>query len=144
MRKKSGITLGPGAPSLILIFVVLSLTVLGTLCLMTGRSDLRLSERSARVTEDVFALYARAERRRADIDSALLSGGEAWGSEAWQAEVAAALPPDVLLEDGEISWQETDGSRTLDCALAVLPEAEGGRTAWVRQSLTAETEDEWN
>ena len=62
-RKKSSITLGPGASSLILIFVVLSLTVLGMLSLMTSRNDFRLAERSAQVTEAVYAQIGRASYR---------------------------------------------------------------------------------
>ena len=61
MKKKSSIALGPGAPSLILIFVVLSMSVLAMLSLMTARNDLQLSRRSADVAEKVSELRERAE-----------------------------------------------------------------------------------
>ena len=61
MKKKSSITLGPGAPSLILIFVVLSLSVLAMLSLMTAKNDLQLSHRSAEAAETVYRLREQAE-----------------------------------------------------------------------------------
>ena len=47
MKKRSSISLGPGAASLILIFVALSMAVLAMLALMTARNDQKLSDRSA-------------------------------------------------------------------------------------------------
>ena len=140
-RKKSSITLGPGASSLILIFVVLSLTALGMLSLMTSRNDLRLAERSAQVTEAVYALNIRAEERRAELDGivkACLENGNI-------AELEDVLPEDVLLEDGLLLFTVDDGARMLDCALEIVPSGEGQRLTWVRYDLTAETEDDsWN
>ena len=140
-RKKSSITLGPGASSLIIIFVVLSLTALGMLSLMTSRNDLRLAERSAQVTEAVYALNVRAEERRAELDGivkACLENGNI-------AELEDALPEDVALEDGLLLFTVDDGARMLDCALEIVPSGEEQRLAWVRYDLTAETEgDSWN
>lgn len=135
MKKKSSISFGPGASSLILIFVVLAMSVLGMLSLMNSRSDIRLSERSVKVTEAVYALQVKAEEKRATIDKILADNG-ADGLED-------ALPEDAEWENGVISWQETDGFRTLDCALKVQ-EAEGAeRSRWVRCDLIAQTEEEW-
>ena len=49
MKSKTSVSLGPGASSLILIFVTLSLAALGMLSLLTSRNDLRFSERSVQV-----------------------------------------------------------------------------------------------
>ncbi|MBR6028587.1 MAG: hypothetical protein IKP40_05805 [Clostridia bacterium] len=147
MKKKSSISLGPGAPSLILIFVVLSLSVLGMLCLMTSRNDLRLSERSAQVVEAVYQLNGQAEEHRAEIDRILLScrADGAADEDSYLAAVEELLPEDMSLEDGEITWVESDGSRMLDCAVAVLPLTEDALTAWSRHNLSAETGEElWN
>ena len=43
MRRKSNVAFGPGAASLILIVVILSMSVLGMLALMNARNDARLS-----------------------------------------------------------------------------------------------------
>ncbi len=140
-RKKSSITLGPGASSLILIFVVLSLTALGMLSLMTSRNDLRLAERSAQVTEAVYALNIRAEERRAELDGIVKECLES----GTVAELGEALPEDVELEDGLLLFTVDDGVRMLDCALEIVPSGERASLAWVRYDLTSETEDDsWN
>ena len=71
MNRKSSISFGPGASSLILIFVVLAMSVLGMLNLMNSRSDVKLSERSAQVAEAVYALNAQAEEKAAQLDDML-------------------------------------------------------------------------
>ena len=144
MRKKSSITFGPGASSLILIFVVLALSILGMLSLMNGRNDVRLSERSAQVIEAVYALNVRAEEKRAEIDAAMAAARrETQDEEAYLQYLQGALPEDVSLEGDEISWTESDGFRTLDCALQVLPWGAEARAQWVRYDLSADTEEVW-
>ena len=69
MNRRSSIQFGPGASSLILIFVVLSMSILGMLALINGRSDFQLSRRSAQVIEAVYQLNERAELRRAELDA---------------------------------------------------------------------------
>ena len=152
MRKKNSISLGPGAASLILIFVALAMAALGMLSLMTARNDLKLSARSAEVTEAVYRLYAEAEERRAELDSLLVSAARGSGDEAdFYARVGEGLPEDMALDDDLIVWTQTDGTRNLACALRVQPPYNGARAVWVRHSLTAEIsegmedfEDEWN
>ena len=142
-RKRSSITLGPGAASLILIFVVLSLTALGMLSLMTSRTDFRFAERSAYVTQAVYALNVRAEERRAELDGILASCAKDVPSyAAFLSAVEASLPEEVFLEDDLLLFSEEDDSRILDCALRILPLHSPQRTEWVRYNLTSETGDE--
>ena len=54
--------IGPGAASLMLLVVVLSMIVLGMLALMSAHSDENLSRRSAEVAVEVAELNAAAER----------------------------------------------------------------------------------
>ena len=129
MNRRSSIQFGPGASSLILIFVVLSMSILGMLALINGRSDFQLSRRSAQVIEAVYQLNERAELRRAELDALVRN----------HADYADLLPEGVALEDGALCWAEEDGLRTLNCALAV----QDGRTAWMRHDMMAETEDDW-
>lgn len=145
-RRKSSIALGPGASSLILIFVVLSLTALGMLSLMTARNDLRLAERSASVTRAVYDINVRAEERRAELENILASCARDAGSDAeYFSAIRAALPEDVLLEDDLLIFTTEDDSRMLDCALRVYPLNAPQRAAWVRYNLTAETgDDSWD
>ena len=145
-RKKSVITLGPGASSLILIFVVLSLTALGMLSLMTGRNDFRFAERSASVTQSVYALNVRAEERRAELDAIFLSCVKDASSDAEALSMLeASLPEDVTLEDDLLLFTVEDDSRVLDCALRIDPLNTAQHTSWVRYNLTSETgDDSWD
>lgn len=139
MNKKSSVSFGPGASSLILIFVVLSMSVLGMLALMNGRNDARLSSRSVQVIEAGYALSEQAEACRAELD-ALVAENLRQGGDL--AALEAALPEGVTLEEGALCWEETDGYRVLSCALTLSP-ANGARLAWLRHDLTATTEGEW-
>lgn len=145
MKQKSFVSLGPGASSLILIFVVLSMAVLGMLSLMTSQNDLRLSERNVQVTEAVYALNASAEHRRAEIDSILIRcTAQAQNESDYLKLVRRELPDGMELEDGIIFWMESDEGRILECALKLFPPDSDRRSTWVRYNLSAETEDSWN
>ena len=63
--------IGPGAASLMLLVVVLSMSVLGMLALMSARSDENLSLRSAEVARQVAELNVSAERSLAELDDVL-------------------------------------------------------------------------
>ena len=144
MRKKSRISFGPGAASLVLIAVMLSMSVLGILSLMNGRTDARFAERSAEVIQAGYQLNSQAEKRLAEIDAALAKAAEtAQTDEAYLEAVASQLPEAVSLDGREISWTETDGVRSLDCAVEVQQLGSGRRMVWVRHNLTADIGEEW-
>ena len=146
MNRKSRISFGPGAASLILIVVILSMSVLGILALMNARSDIKLSDRSVQVVEATYALNENAERRLASLDA--IASRYAAISETdddYAAAMRAFLPTDMAMSDRTISWEETDGVRTLECAVTLNPKGEGPRFQWVNHRLTATTtEDAWN
>ncbi|MBQ6502371.1 MAG: hypothetical protein IJI57_00485 [Flexilinea sp.] len=146
MNRKSAISLGPGASSLILIFVVLALAVLSMLSLMTARNDLKFSERSAAVIASAYKLNESAEARKAELDHILAECADAAeDDEDYLAAVEEALPEDMEIFDDEISWSESDGVRMLDLAIQVLPLRESERSVWTRHNLTTETgDDEWD
>jgi len=145
MRRKSSVTLGPGAASLILIVVILSMSVLGMLALMNARSDRRLSERSISVVEAGYALNERAERSLAALDSAAAACAAACDTdEAYLEALRGRLPAGMLMEERIVSWSETDELRTLSCAVEVLPLGENERLSWRTHRLFAVTEEIWN
>ena len=146
MNQKSAISLGPGASSLILIFVVLALAVLCMLSLMTARNDLKFSERSAVVIASVYTLNDTAEARKAEVDRILADcAKDADNDETYLAAVEEALPEDMEIFENEITWSESDGVRMLDLAVEVLPLSENERSVWTRHNLMAETgDDEWD
>ena len=148
MKKRSGITLGPGASSLILIFVVLALSVLALLSLMNARSDLSLSERSAQVAQAAAEFQVKMEEKRAALDGILAQAAEkAQDDSAYLSVVAAALPEEMAMYDREISWLELDsweganGLRQMNCAVELLPLGSSPRVRWLRHDMEAVTED---
>ncbi len=145
-KRASALSFGPGASSLILIFVVLSMTVLGMLALLSAQNDLHLSQRSAQVIEAQYRLSSQAEKRRADIDEILTQCRQgADTQDAYLEAVAAALPDGVTLDGDTLAFSVTDGSRTIRCRLRLHGLNDIQRASWVTHSLTAETEDSsWN
>ncbi len=139
MKRQSGISLGPGASSLILIFVVLSLSILGILSLMTGRNDRNLSERSVEVIEAVYRLNEQAESTRAEIDTVLAACSQQASNEADRlTAMESLLPEGVTLEEGRICWTETDGTRILVCALEAEPIGSEVRSRWVEHTMVSD------
>ena len=147
MRRRSNVSFGPGAASLILIVVILSMGVLGMLALMNARSDAKLSERSMEVVAAGFELNDRAERGVAELDAVLARCGAAtYSDEAFLAAVQGNLPDGMLMDSEKriVSWELSDGLRTLSCAVEVLPQGGTERLRWREHRLTAVTEDVWN
>ena len=145
MRRKSNVAFGPGAASLILIVVILSMGVLGMLALMNARNDARLSERSTAVVVAGFELNDRAERRLAELDGAAAECvASSQDDDEYLNALRGRLPEGMLMEGRTVSWSESDGLRTLDCAVEVLPRGDGQRLAWRSHRLTAVTEEIWN
>lgn len=147
MRRKSNVSFGPGAASLILIVVILSMGVLGMLALMNARNDAQLSRRSIEVVAAGYDLNDRAERDVAELDAVLARcATSTFSDEAYLAAVRGNLPDGMLMgqEDRTVSWELSDGLRTLSCAVEVLPQGEKERLRWHEHRLTAVTEDVWN
>ncbi|MBE5808047.1 MAG: hypothetical protein E7317_06880 [Clostridiales bacterium] len=144
MKKKSSISFGPGAASLILIFVVLSMTVLGMLSLMSARNDAVLSDRSLQVINAVYALDARAQETRATLDEVLAEAAkDAQSDEEYLSAIEAQLPDEVEMDGDSLYWTETDDARTLECEIQVMPLGSAQRAEWVRHDLYAETGEVW-
>ena len=145
MKQKSRVSLGPGAASLILIVVILSMSVLGILAMMNARSDSRLSKRSIEVVTAGYALNDISERTLASLDAVAARVGQTASSdEAYLTALKASLPSGMSLEERVVSWEETDGFRTLECAVEVAPLGAEPRLTWKSHRLTAVTEGTWN
>ena len=115
--------IGPGAASLMLLVVVLSMSALGMLAMMSARSDESLSLRSQDVARQVAELNVSAEQSLARLDAVLADAARtAQGEADYLARVEAALAEEpeagMTLLGRTVSWPETnDEGRTLICAV---------------------------
>jgi hypothetical protein len=143
MKRK--VALGPGAASLILIVVVLSLCMLGMLMQIGSRNDYSLTTRSTEMISRVYDLSARSERRLAELDAVLVScRQEAPEQEAFLASVAERLPEGMEIQEDEVSWKEPLDNRTLICVVRLLGPDHPERTEWISHKLIVEEpEEEW-
>ena len=142
---KRKIALGPGAASLILIVVTLSLCILTMLTLITARNDENLSLRSTRMIEQVYTLFGNSERRMAELDEVLIrAAGEADGFEGYLKQVADQLPEGMTLEEDLVTWSEPLDNRSLECAVRLLPPESGRRMVWeTHRLIVEEPEEDW-
>ena len=110
---KRKVALGPGAASLILIVVVLSLSMLAMLAQVGVRSDYSLAARSAEMITKVYELRDQSERRMAELDAILARcQKETTDMASYLALVEESLPSDMTLDEDIVSWQEPLDNRT--------------------------------
>ena len=142
---KRKIALGPGAASLILIVVVLSLCMLAMLSQIGSRNDLSLASRSAAMISRVYNLSSNSERKLAELDTVLAAcQKETQDKAAYLEMVAEKLPEGMTLEEDLVSWTEPLDNRTMNCTVKLLDPGEIPRAKWVTYKLKVdEPEDDW-
>ena len=79
---KRKVALGPGAASLILIVVVLSLCMMAMLTQIGARNDYNLCRRSADMVQRVYELNEQSEQKLAELDAVLSVSEEGGGASA--------------------------------------------------------------
>ena len=133
-RKNSAVHLGPGAASLILIFVMLALSILAMLTLVGARNDAKASERAAQVTQQIYELEARTQVMYARIAAAAEGNADAQEPPVLAADAAArinaeneaASDPERLTASGDVlSWVCEDEARRFDCAVRIISGGSG-------------------
>ena len=124
--------IGPGAASLLLVIVVVSMSVLGLLALNEAKNDFGLSERSMAFATAQHALSAEAEEMLAQLDGVLYACGQEAADEAqYLALVAARLPEGVQMQNRRLSWmRDTKTSRSLFCEIEIMPLGASLRCEW--------------
>ncbi len=142
---KRKIALGPGAASLILIVVVLSLCMLAMLAQIGSRNDYSLASRSAEMITRVYELSEKSERRFAALDAILAEcQKETQDKEAYLQKVAEALPEDMELDEDIVSWSEPLDNRTMNCEVKLFDPGEFPRAKWITYKLKVdEPEEDW-
>ena len=142
---KRKVALGPGAASLILIIVVLSLCMIAMLTQIAAKNDYNLCARSADMVHRVYELNAQSEQKMAALDTVLLQArGEAGDMKAYLDKVKEMLPEGMELEEDRITWTEPLDNRNLECIVQLLPLEETQRAKWISHKLVVEEpEDDW-
>ncbi len=93
MKNKMKMALSIGGPTIIMIFVVLSLTTLGTLSLVTANADWKLTEKTVASTNAYYLADNSGEMFLAEVD-ALLLAEEPLAKLNQLAATSAVLNPD--------------------------------------------------
>ena len=142
---KRKVALGPGAASLILIVVVLSLCMMAMLTQIGARNDYNLCKRSAEMVQRVYELNAQSEKKLAELDAVLMAEQKnASGMDAYLKAVGEKLPEGMTLEEDKITWTEPLDNRNLQCVVQLLPPGEKQRTKWISHKLVVdEPEEDW-
>ncbi len=142
---KRKVALGPGAASLILIIVVLSLCMMAMLTQISARNDYSLCARSAEMVQRVYELNTKSEKKLAELDTLLVTAQkDAADMTAYLARVEELLPEGMTLEEDRISWTEPLDNRNLECVVQLLPPGEKQRAKWISHKLVVdEPEDDW-
>ncbi len=144
MKRK--VALGPGAASLILIVVILSLCMMAMLTQIGARNDYNLCRRSAEMVQRVYELNSQSERKLAELDALLVKANQEAGSsmEIYLKKVEELLPEDMSLEGEQVTWTEPMENRYLECVVKLLPPGEKQRTKWISHKMQVnEPEDDW-
>jgi hypothetical protein len=142
---KRKVALGPGAASLILIVVVLSLCMMAMLTQIGARNDYNLCTRSAEMVQRVYELNAQSEQRLAELDKQLVSAQkDSIDMDSYLEKLEGTLPEGMTLEEDRITWTEPLDNRNLECIVQLLPPGEKQRTKWISHKLIVEEpEDDW-
>ena len=142
---KRKVALGPGAASLILIIVVLSLCMIAMLTQIAAKNDYNLCARSADMVQRVYELNAQSEQKMAALDAVLLQArSDAGDMQAYLDKVKEMLPEGMKLEEDRITWTEPLDNRNLECIVQLLPLEETQRAKWISHKLVVEEpEDDW-
>jgi len=143
--KKRSFHLSPGAPSLVLIVVVLSMSIMGMLMFIRTQNDKKLTSRSIQVAQADAMLFARAEKTYSGLDEIVYNCKQAATSdETYLSALESALPEEMEMEDRFIFWTESQENRDLYAGVYVYPYEKEERIQWYTRMLDAEVGKTWN
>ena len=147
--KKRSFHLSHGAPSLVLIVVVLSMSIMGMLMFIRTQNDKKLSQRSIQVAIADAALFEQAEKTYAALDALVAeSKAQAANDEVFLENLPDVLPDGLEMDfDPEsrlIFWVESVQGRDLFAGAYVYPHEAEERIHWYTRIVDAEVGKTWN
>lgn len=121
MNKAPEYRVGIGASSIIMIFIILSLTTLGVLSFASARADMNLSQRRQVQVTAYYEAAAEAQRLIAQVDEALLTARDKEMTPEDRAAALQAIHSGITVtDDGLVSLQvEVSDSQRLDVVLRI-------------------------
>ena len=91
--------IGPGAVSLMLVVVVVSMSVLGLLALISSKGDCALRERAMMFVTSEYSASARAEEMLAQLDEVLMNAAvNAVDEKSYLEAISEKLPEEMRTE----------------------------------------------
>lgn len=136
--KKTHRVMAVGAPSLIMIFVVLCLACFAALTLSSANAEARLAQKAAESTANYYAADTRLQEKLAQLDAVLASCGK--DSDEFAKE-AAALGGEWNEEKTALILMETVGGNTQITAVFAF---DGGRYELIEYRTGLIEEPEYN
>lgn len=143
MDKRIKMSMGVGASSLIMIFVILAAVTLATLALGTAHADYKLAQKSADAAKQFYEADSKAEKVLADISQILSTAKK----EVWQKELSKIPELKVIDEKGnlDISYQvPVNAKQTLNVVLETVKEADKNQLNYKIKAFQVESNNEWN
>ncbi|MCL2055841.1 MAG: hypothetical protein FWH02_01305 [Oscillospiraceae bacterium] len=158
-HKQAGIRLGVGGSSILVIFVILTLTTFAALSLVSARADSNLSQKAMAASKQFYAADSRAEEILAQLGAAVadIPQGNGFITGAQNAVLQAGLPEitEVTALDGRLLVYYTVSINEIQELRAVIEITPGkiARSSWkvvtdpgeeVQDGLNVWIEDDWD
>lgn len=141
MNRNIRMGVSTGGPTIITIFVVLSLTTLGTLALTTAQADLRLTEKTAAYEVEYYQADSLGEEFLAQVDEIL--------AEPSSAQALKALPETEIQTQPDASMLLTHRIRQSDNQLLLIqlqipPSSQQTTVPYQILTWTVRNTNDWN
>ncbi|MEC4184223.1 hypothetical protein VJ918_05305 [Adlercreutzia sp. R21] len=125
-----------GPIGLFTLIIILCLVVLSVLSLTTARAELSVTERQAATTTETYQLETAAQTFVAEVDGALLSGGDAladvlaaYGIASAEADAAADAPVEATADGTAGATADAAASTASDTGEAIEDDTLSGAAA---------------
>ena len=130
---KYGFRIGPGAASIILVIVVVTMSILGVLALSEAKTEKTLSEKSTQFVKEANLLEYNAQFTVMQLDEIISS---ARGQSDFLSYIKETIPENVSMTEDRLSFETSlDGSKFLEITIRILPDTEDERFEYVSRRI---------
>ena len=130
---KYGFRIGPGAASIILVIVVVTMSILGVLALSEAKTEKTLSEKSTQFVKEANLLEYNAQFTVMQLDEIISSAREQSDFLSYTKET---IPENVSMTEDRLSFETSlDGSKFLEITIRILPDTEDERFEYVSRRI---------